>query len=538
MEAISSPGLNGSMSRGYLAILLHAHLPFVRNPDDPSPRRDDWYLEALIECYLPLLARWRSLVDEGVPFRLTLSISPTLLSMWIDPFLRERARTHLERLVEAAGREIRRTADQPEVRVLAEMYRERFEEMRRLFVDELRGDLVGAISALQEARRLEIITTAATHAFLPGLRAVPGSVRAQIRVGLDLFEEVFGHRPQGFWIPECAWYPGLDEELEREGIRYFISESLALLQARPGPKYGVHAPVFTPSGVAAFGRDPESSEQVWSSRIGYPGDPDYREFYQDIGYQLDQTYLAPLLPRDGTRKDTGFKYHRVTGPGQTKSLYVRAWAMEKAAGHAQHYLDGRRGQIEHLAGVSDRRPIIVAPFDAELFGHWWYEGPEWLDFLIRKTAFDQEAVEMITPSEYLDRYPTNAVAELCPSTWGRNGTNEMWVNGRNDYVYRHIHRGARGLRELLGGKKPRTRLAQRALKQAARELLLAQSSDWTFQMANDDTAPYGHQRFREHMLNYLGLERQLKSRSIDAGWLGTLERTNNLFPDLDLSHFA
>ncbi len=526
------------MSMGYLALVLHAHLPFIRHFDDPRPHRDDWLQEALVESYIPLIRSWHRLKDEGVDFRLTFSISPSLLSMLIDPYLQERCMDHLAKLVELGEKEVDRTAGYPAVRAVAEMYLKRFSEDYSFYVDRWNCDLTTAVRQLSEAGNIELITTAATHGFLPGLRASENAVKGQLKTAIALYSDTFGGVPPGLWLPECAYYPGLDSLLEREGIRYFFVDSVGVLNSRPRPRYGVHSPVYTKTGVAAFARHPEASEKVWSSMLGYPGDYDYREFYRDIGYDLDYEYLAPYLPGDGSRKDTGFKYYRITGPGVEKQLYHPEWAMGKAGSHSQNFLDTCSGIVHDLAWRIDRQPIIVAPFDAELFGHWWFEGPDWLEFLIRKTAFDQDAVEMITPSVYLDRYPVNQVVEVNPSTWGRRSRNEVWINGRNDYIYRHLHWAARRMQEMATQKTRKRSLVERAKKQAARELMLAQSSDWPFMMDNADTVTYGHMRFRGHMLNFIGLKRQVDTGLIDRKWLERLEAENNIFADVNLAHFA
>jgi len=522
---------------GYVSVILHAHLPFVYHGDDPRPHRDDWLHEALVESYIPLLQSWHRLMEEGVQYRLTLSISPTLLTMLRDPSVQDRCRKHLRALVELADKELERTRRWPDVNAVVQMYREHFALEESFFVSKWGADLVECIRPIMQAGRLEVITTAATHGFLPGLRADEHTVRSQVMVALELYTEVFGGRPQGFWLPECAYYPGLEHALESEGIRYFIVDSGGLLKSRPKPKYGYHAPVYTESGVAAFARDPAASEQVWSSIIGYPGDHDYREFYRDIGYELGFDYLSPYLPGDGSRKDTGLKYYRITGPGNEKKTYVRERALSKAGLHSGHFLEVCKRRINDLAQALDRRPVIVAPFDTELFGHWWFEGPEWLEYLIRKIAFDQETVALIAPSDYLDRYPVNQVVEICPSTWGREGHSKVWVNGANDYVYRHLHWAARQMKALASEASPQRKLAYRATKQAARELLLSQSSDWQFMMHDANTADYGHMRFREHMLNFLGLCRQIHSGRIDRRRLEQLEKTDKVFPNIELAHF-
>jgi 1,4-alpha-glucan branching enzyme len=525
------------VNQGYLSLVLHAHLPFVRHVADPRPQRDDWFLQALVECYLPLFQSWHRLLAERVPFRLTLSISPTLLSMFTDPYLRERAGTHLDQLAGLAGEELVRTRGHRELHAVAQMYADRFAEMRKFYLDRWDGDVVECLRPLVDGGGVELITTCATHGFLPALSADDNAVRAQIQVALDMYDKVWGGRPKGFWIPECGYYPGLDAELEKQGIRYFIAGTQGVLKGRPSPRYGVFAPVYCPTGVAVFARDPAASEQVWSSFLGYPGDHDYREFYRDIGYDLDEKYLAPYLPSDGARRDTGFKYHRITGHGVHKDVYVREWAMHKAGLHAGHFLHERLNQLSRLGMPHGRRPILVAPFDAELFGHWWFEGPEWLDMLVRKIAFDQNRLRLITPGDYLDRFPTNQVVEINPSTWGRHDDSGVWVNRSNDYIYRHLHWAAGRIREIAARATDARTLLHRAEKQAARELLLAQASDWPFMMENRNTAPYGHKRFRQHMLNFTDLYGQIRNGRIEKERLYQLEREDNVFPEIQLTHF-
>jgi len=215
---------------------------------------------------------------------------------------------------------------------------------------------------------------------------------------------------------------------------------------------------------------------VWSSIEGYPGDYDYREFYRDIGYDLDLEYIRPYIHPDGIRIDTGIKYYRITGQGDHKEVYVPEWAEKKAEIHAGNFMFNREKQAEYLARGMDRRPVIVAPYDAELFGHWWYEGPLWLHHLIRKIAREQETIRLITLSEYLEEFPVNQVSVPCPSSWGHEGFSDVWLCGRNDWIYPHLHWAATKM-ERLSREPPRGHeLMERALKQATRELMLAREA--------------------------------------------------------------
>ncbi|MCX7935353.1 MAG: hypothetical protein N3A66_08855 [Planctomycetota bacterium] len=292
---------------GYFAIVLHAHLPFVRHPEHPCFLEENWLFEALAECYLPLLDLLNSLMNDGVPFRISFSISPTLCEMLSDRLLLERFSRRLEALIELSDKEIYRTRHQADFRRTAEMYSVRLRRARRLFEEDCRRDVVAAFRALQDTGRVEILASAATHPILP-LILRPRCLRAQIRMGIRSYQRYFHRCPNGFWLPECAYTPGLDHELAAENIRYFILDSHGILYGTPRPKYGIFAPIFCRSRVAACGRDIESSKQVWSAHSGYPGDPVYREFYRDLGYDADADYVAPYLLTGGARHDLGFKY--------------------------------------------------------------------------------------------------------------------------------------------------------------------------------------------------------------------------------------
>ncbi len=526
----------GLFSKGFLAIVLHAHLPYVRHPEYEDSLEENWLYEAITETYIPVLSVLEGLVRDGVDFRLTLSLSPTLSSMLLDPFLQSRYDRRLRSLLELAGKEENRTRAEPRLHRLACMYRERLERIHQSYHRFYKRNLVRAFGRLEALGKIEIIASAATHGYLPILSVNPAAVRTQIRLGVEHHLRLFGRRPRGFWLPECGYSPGMDRMLEEQGIRYTILETHGLTRACPRPTRGVYAPVYCPSGVAAFGRDPESSKEVWSSVDGYPGDYDYREFYRDIGYDLDMDYIGPHIHRDGIRIDTGFKYYRVTGRGNHKDHYDPDRAAEKAEMHAEDFVAKRESQAERLAAAMDRKPLIVAPFDAELFGHWWFEGPAWLDHVLRKAASGRRKVRLVTLSEYLDEYPTNEVATPSMSSWGDKGFSAVWLNGTNDWIYPHLHWAAKELEAW--GRRRVTGLRKRALDQGVRELLLAQASDWAFMMNAGTMAEYASRRTRGHLCRLQRLLGDAEADRIDEAWLSTIEMQDNLFPEIDYRSFS
>ncbi|MGE5509064.1 MAG: glycoside hydrolase family 57 protein [Chitinophagales bacterium] len=525
------------MPKGYLCIVLHAHLPFVRHPEYRYFLEENWYFEALTETYLPLLDTFDRLAHDGVPFRLTVGLTPTLLAMFSDSFLADRYLEHLRLLRELGEKEVQRTKDQPEYHRVARLYRDWLERAQYLFEREYGRNPANGFARLERAGRLELITSAATHGYLPLLDYNRNAVRAQIKIGIDEHVRHFGKRPAGFWLPECGFLPGHDAYLAEGGVRYFFTDAHGILYASPRPRYANFAPVFTRHGVAAFGRDLESSKQVWSASEGYPGDYDYRDFYRDIGFDLDLDYVRPYLTPEGERIPTGFKYYAITGKTVHKRPYDPWRAREKAAEHAGNFMFNREKQIEHLAGLSDRRPIVVAPYDAELFGHWWYEGPQWLEFLLRKLAYDQDTVKTATPSDYLAEYPRNQLSTPAQTSWGWKGYHEVWLNGSNDWTYRYLHKAAERMAELLERYPEPQGIVARALAQAARELLLAQSSDWPFIMKTGTDVNYAVRRFKDHVGRFTRIYEDLLGGRLDERWLAEIEGRDNLFPELDLEAF-
>ena len=527
------------MEKGYLSLVLHAHLPYVRHPEYERFLEERWFYEALTETYLPLLKTFDSLVRDGVDFKVTLSLTPTLLSMLSDPLLLDRYEQHLDRLIELSVREEERTRTDVTFGPLAKRYRCIFEDNRDFFRRVHRRDLAAAFKNLWDSGHVEIITSAATHAYLPLMEMHPRGVRAQIRAAVRVHERLLGRRPRGIWLPECGYFPGVDEILKEEGLRFFFMDRQGILFGVPRPKYGVFAPVLCPSGVAAFGRDPESSKSVWSAEEGYPGDPEYREFYRDIGYDLDAEYLRPFLNGDNARLNTGIKYFRITQRGPHKEPYDFDRAAARTREHAGNFIFNRGKQVEYLSGLmTDRKPLIVSPYDAELFGHWWFEGPQWLNNVFRKMQSDQEEVRPVTPLEYLERHPKNQTLQPTLSSWGYKGYSEVWLNGSNDWLYRHLHQATERMAEAADRFPNVTGLQARALNQMARELLLLQSSDWAFIMKTGTHAAYAVRRSADHLERYTRLWEQLMKNSVDRESLESIEFTDNIFPDMDYKIYA
>jgi 1,4-alpha-glucan branching enzyme len=543
------------MPVGYFSLILHAHLPFVRHPEYPEFLEEDWLYEAITEVYLPLIFIFQSLHEAGVAPRLAVNVSPTLCEMLADKLLEERYTRHLENLIELAVKELdRNSREATEFVEASRMYVDTLTASLGLWNDRYGRNLINAFRELQDEGVLEIITCGATHGFLPLISTLEAR-RAQIDVAVRNYKKHFGRQPRGIWLPECAYEPGIEDLLKDAGIEYFISDTHAILYGDPRPRYGVHSPVSCPNGTAVFARDLETSQQVWSAEAGYPGAPVYREFYRDIGWDLPLEYLAPHLHAEGNRRHLGLKYYRITGKGvpqQMKQPYLPSLAREKAAEDASHFLGERIKQAHELRETFEGRPpLVVSPYDAELYGHWWYEGPQFIDFLFRKLHFDQDSIAAITPGDFLDSGIPIQIQQPSASSWGENGYYKVWLNEKNAWMYPYQHDAERKMTELADRARHLAYDARdtyvRVLDQMARELLLAESSDWAFQIYQGTTVEYSSRRFRSHIHRFHLLAKMLPDDASFEGLelspeqlelLAEIESRDNIFAEMDFRIYA
>lgn len=532
---------------GCVALILHAHLPYVRHVHEEGKLEERWFFEAMTETYIPLLDVFHRLTQDRIPFQITLTMTPTLLALMEDPLMQQRYEQYLQQHIELAAREMVRLDKHSPPYQAAKMYWERWSRWLEYYRAWDR-DIIAQYKAFHEKGYVEIMTCAASHAFLP-LVMNESIAEAQIKCGIVEHIRHFGKKPQGIWLPECGYSSRLAPVLHRNGIQYFVVDSHTIQHAEPALEYGTIYPIQVDDQLYAFARDVQSSHQVWSAFDGYPGDADYREYYRDIGFDLgwnhaeEWEYIRPYLLPDGVRIHTGLKYYRITGNGAHKEWYCEEQARSKAAEHAKHFINSR---IEQLTSYHDQveqsnqPPIIVSPYDAELFGHWWYEGPLWIEALFREhhaMRHEQHSFQFCSLHDYVLAYPQAVHANLPTSSWGRGGYAEVWLMERNDWIYKHLHQAELRLLNNLSNLEAMNdgtpQLSKRMINQAIRELFLAQSSDWAFIMDADTFTEYAGNRTKEHIMRCHALLDMLEQQAYDLKQLEQMEYDYPCFPTLD-----
>ena len=518
--------------KGYIAMILHSHIPFVRHPDMEDALEERWLFQAMSESYIPLIQVFDRLIQDKINYKITLSLTPPLMTTLEDQYLNERFIKYLENSIKLSREEIVRTKYNKEENKLAYFYEKRFMEISKTYY-KYNGNLMNAFRKFDRLGYIEFITSAATHGILPLLSIHKESVSAQVRLGVETYTEKMGHEPNGIWLPECAYSYSLDSILKENNLKYFITESTGVLNASPKPLYGTFAPIITPNGVIALGRDIKSSRQLWSSTQGYPGDYNYREFYRDIGYDLPMEYIAPYINRNGIRIDTGIKYYKITGKTEEKLYYDREKAMGKVKEHAQHFINERNNEFTKIKPHMDGMPIITCPYDTELFGHWWYEGPEFIESFLRNSAKKENVYKLTTPSEFISKCKKIQCCSPDPSSWGENGDYSVWLNASNSWIYKKIHSCADKMINLSNNYTNPSEIEERALNQAARELLLAESSDWPFIIKNNTASEYASKRVNCHVERFEKIYNEIISNTVDINWLLNVENIDNIFPKIN-----
>lgn len=577
------------MSKGCIGFVLHFHLPWVLG-HGKWPHGEDWLNEAAVECYIPLLQVFTRLAESGVRNCITIGITPVLTEQLASPAFCDEVGAYIDRKIAAAIKDEEQfeKEESGDLISLARGWREFFEGIKKYFHEEIGGDIVGTFRALQEDGVIEIITSAATHGYLP-LLAEDGAIVGQVQTGVESYKHRYGRMPRGFWLPECAYRPRSEHWLEPVGVNKRVRERAGiekfLLNSKieytlvdthmikrgtwhgpatrpffrkglsgdpfrhraeglpaPLPRIGIPPPFengrspYRPyeiasqgedsgAGAAIFVRDPQTSLQVWSGTYGYPGDGRYLEFHKK-------------------HWPGGHKYWRVTDPKADlgdKQVYNSARAEDAIKSHADHFVGLVKEAAKAAAKEADTVPIIVCPFDAELFGHWWFEGPRWLEAVLKAFAAD-DAIESTTLGNYLDRYPPTHSLSLPEGSWGDGGDFRVWLNEDTAWTWENVY-AIEGLVKSLAQKAPPGNDEfDRVMRQLARELLILEASDWQFLITTGTARDYAEKRLHNHFEDSKKLARIAESilacgkmNAEDESDLDEIEKRDYCFRNISVS---
>ncbi len=563
---------------GAICIVLHGHIPYVLG-HSTWPHGSNMIFEAAADTYIPLLWALEELAAEGLPANITLGLTPVTMEQLADERFAEWFPGYLDTRRWQAEQNIAEFQHRGDGHLawLAQRWEEHYRALHHCFCERYSRNLLYQFRQHQDAGRLEIMSSAATHGYLPLLHD-DANIRGQIEQGVATYEQFMGRRPRGFWLPECAyrpranwapppplpqelprWRKGLEEILGTSGYDYFIVDSHMLEPHAPLPVQTAHhdslgklwsrihrsgdplgaKTVYRPyfighhfedhPPVAGLFRDPQTSQKVWSGDVGYPGDANYLDFHKKH------------MPGD-------HRYWRVTdGSGDlgSKQPYHPEWAMERVSIHAGNFLWTVKETLRHAPRPDGRLPVVLSPFDAELFGHWWHEGPRWLVTALRWMHHDPDLKVMQCRDYLREEEPTAAIA-LPEGSWGAGGGHWVWLNENTRWTWERVYDAERNLQALFrdhGFGHDDT--AHRLISQACRELLLLEASDWQFLMTTGAAVDYATHRLHGHHSDFVRCadlaRRYGRGEEISReewAWFGDLCSRDRIFGSLNPRWFA
>jgi 1,4-alpha-glucan branching enzyme len=562
------------MPIGYLTFVLHAHLPYIREAGHRS-HGEEMLHEAVVETYLPLLNVLYSLRAEGLPFRLTVGMTPIMAEQLanddvldnVEQFLLDKQQcTHDDvRRFEKDRRKGGQDSSADHLLYLARFYQDWYEGLLGAFQERFHRDPLAAFRLLQDEGLIEIVTSAATHAYLP-LMARDSTIYAQLRTGVTSYLRNFGRLPQGVWLPECGYRPaqhllqdgrevvrpGMESFLAELNLHYTFVDTPAIVHGAPaeprdgeqpfldGPDADLSTPsppytsspqrtTFRPyliqaSNVAVYGRDAFTGRQVWSATEGYPGDFVYREFQR----------------RD---EASHLHYWRITGDNvalEQKDLYDPYDAFHRVQEHAAHFVEAVRGLLQRYHERTGRPGIIVAAYDAALLGHWWFEGTTWLRNVLARLSRDGQ-IDLTTAGEYLATFAPEESMDVREGSWGKGGDHRTWSNEATAWMWPLIHEAEHRMEALVTRFPDAVGQQLEVLKQAAREVLLLQSSDWPLLVTTQQAPDYAEDRFRGHLERFNRLAELAERESLSSEeqvYLQECQHLDNPFLNIDYRVFG
>lgn len=519
-----------------ICMVFHAHLPFVRefntSDDLDHTAEESWFFDALSETYIPLLQAFDRLESSRIPFRLGLSISPLLCHLLSDELLLNKYLAYTGRQIEFGRQEIERTANSGDLHNLAKMYLDRIIDQRITFTERYECNILKVIDVYRSKGKIEILAGPATHAFLP-FYSPPEAIQAQIETALPCYRRYFGGCPGGFWLPELGWNTALESYLRAYNFSYTIVNTHGLIYGNPPPLKGSFYPVKTPGGIFVYGRDFYASKEMENAAA----DETFRDNNRDAGYELSPEEIGQFLNKEGERHSTGYKYWQRKN-AQENAVYCPQAAAKKTANYAKTFLENRLKRLSEAAKHMNETPVSLCAYNADDFGRYWYEGTQFIEELFRQ-AVSYPKLKFVMPGEYLYKQDMSTFQVSTPefSSWGFNGYGETWLDSSNDWMYRHIARSTERMIELAERFPNETGIKERTLNQAAREILLAQCSDWAKQLYRQDSACYARNKVENSLRNFTTIYEALGSSYISTEWLTSLERRHNVFPDINYRVF-
>ncbi|MDO5295820.1 MAG: DUF1957 domain-containing protein [bacterium] len=517
-----------TVSPGYLCFFINAHLPYMAPLTANTVYQDNWLCNTLFNSYLPILELFDRLAEEGIPYCVNLSISPVVMEMIASPAMAERFSQYLQMRWDNAQQELGKMGHSSPLRPLAQHFADEIQHRIELFRERYQGRVLATINRLVHCGHLELLAASATGAYLPLLGSSPSLAWGQIKVGCQSYTKYFSSPPRGFWSFDGGYTPEISELLYSAGIRYTLAPALCVLGGVPRPQAATFRPIVAPDGLIVFGEDIETKLDILHSRTGFINNPEYlrTETPAPIPDAASKSAKPPVQSHIYSQS-----YYSRARSGEHQQIYNFQQAMASAKLQAQTFIENRCRQTQWVAQKLGTPAVITLALPAEMFGQSWYEGIIWLEEVLRLLAQPDIPLQS---SHFSSLCHLEPLQQCTPNSGSANAGSfsANWLNERSSWIYKHNYLAGQRLLKMAKIGHQRDDFKRRLINQAARELMLAQSSDWPTLLSNDLDSKAARKEVRRHLAAFHKLFDDFREGRADEAGLRKLEERCPIFPDL------
>ena len=524
-----------------LAFIIKTSQDFIRtnedNPGECDKLKLNSFFESISDSYIPLLWMLERLEAKKTNCKIGLVLPPVVCSMLEDQNIQSLYVEFLDKRIALGKKETTRNKDNPKALELTAAIVEKNKELKKAFTDTYNKNLVAQFAKFQREGFLEILGTCATDIFMPYYADLPEALSAQIEMGLQSYKKCFGELPEGFYLPELGYTPGIEKIIRAYGYSYTILHSRSVLLTDNPPVNGIFYPVRTDNYLGAYTADPFIDDQIYSED-GWSTNTAYRNENRDIGFELDIKKLSPVMEEKTARFSTGYKYWKKDFNDKADVSYNMNTAAKQVQKDADDFIQKRTELLDKAGELAQNIDYVVSVccIDENKIRKHWSEYLLWLEAVITKAndndlnlCFCKEILPKPSTLEHIEPYYSAGTGE---------GYGENLLSSRNCWMMQYVRKATERMIDLAERFPSDTGLKTRLLNIGALELLLAQSSSLAKMIDQEEDAEYAERRFRLAINAFTVVFDALGSNTVSTEWLTKLELMDNLFPWINYKIFS
>ena len=522
-----------------LSLVIKANQDFIRHSEEDIKSNAqvlNSFYEAISNVYIPLLEMIERLEADNISYRFALVLPPILCNMLSDTVLQDEYIKWLDKRNDLGKKELRRNSDNEEICKIITKTIETNKKRKADFVEKYNKNLIPVFADYMAKGYIELLGTCGTDIFMPHYADLKEIISAQIESGLHAYRQYFGVMPEGFWLPEMGYTPGIEKLIRAYGYTYTILDSRSVLFAETVPKAGIFYPCRTENSLVIFARNRVIDSELFGEN-GIIYSECYRNMNRDIGYELPMEKLTPLMDKDGIRYSTGFKYWNRCFK-DSGHLYSEECALKQAQKDAENFVQKRLNTLTKAEELLPDYNFVseVCTLDISKFRSTWCESILWLEEVIRKAS--DAGLSLLSCDRMCDEQYNLEKVEPYFSAGIGQGYGENLLSSKNCWMMRYVRKSCERMIDLAGRFPMDTGLKTRLLNLGAKELMLAQNSSLAKKINRSEFPQFAEKRFKESIAAFTAVFDSLGSNTVSTEWLTKLEAKDSIFPWMNYRIFT